>query len=113
MDTNNLRYFAAVAQYGSITRAAKAMYISQPQLSHIIKQLEKEMGLTLFRRTSQGTRLTLDGQRILAHSKVILRPEAGLRLPERKHDPFFPHRRMFQRNLPALPGCGKLFQPSL
>lgn len=73
MDTNNLRYFAAVAQYGSITQAAKAMYISQPQLSHIIKQLEKEMGLTLFRRTSQGTRLTLDGQRILAHSKVILR----------------------------------------
>ena len=73
MDTNNLRYFAAVAQYGSITRAAKAMYISQPQLSHIIKQLEKEMGLTLFRRTSQGTRLTLDGQRILTHSKVILR----------------------------------------
>lgn len=33
MDTNNLRYFAAVAQYGSITRAAKAMYISQPQLA--------------------------------------------------------------------------------
>lgn len=42
MDTNNLRYFAAVAQYGSITRAARAMYISQPQLSHIIKQLEKK-----------------------------------------------------------------------
>lgn len=79
MDTNNLRYFAAVAQYGSITRAAKAMYISQPQLSHIIKQLEKEMGLTLFRRTSQGTRLTLDGQRILAHSKVILREMDQLR----------------------------------
>lgn len=49
MDTNNLRYFAAVAKYGSITQAAKAAYISQPQLSHIIRQLEKEMGLTLFR----------------------------------------------------------------
>ena len=79
MDTNNLRYFAAVAQYGSITRAARAMYISQPPLSHIIKQLDKEMGLTLFRRTSQGTRLTLDGQRILAHSKVILREMDQLR----------------------------------
>lgn len=54
MDTNNLRYFAAVAKYGSITQAAKAAYISQPQLSHIIRQLEKEMGLTLFRRTSPG-----------------------------------------------------------
>lgn len=37
------------------------------------------MGLTLFRRTSQGTRLTLDGQRILAHSKVILREMDQLR----------------------------------
>lgn len=73
MDTHNLRYFAAVAKYGSITRAAKAMYISQPQLSHIIKQMENEMGMTLFRRTSQGTRLTVDGQRILSHCKIILR----------------------------------------
>lgn len=73
MDTNNLRYFAAVAKYGSITQAAKAAYISQPQLSHIIRQLEKEMGLTLFRRTSHGTKLTVDGQRILLHCQVILK----------------------------------------
>ncbi len=72
MDTNNLRYFAAVAQYGSISRAARAMFISQPQLSHIIKQLEQEMGLTLFRRTSQGAALTTDGQKILGHCRVIL-----------------------------------------
>ena len=43
MDTNNLRYFAAVAKYGSITQAAKAAYITQHQLSHIIRQLEKEI----------------------------------------------------------------------
>jgi molybdate transport repressor ModE-like protein len=73
MDTNNLRYFAAVAKYGSITQAAKAAYISQPQLSHIIHQMEKEMGITLFRRTSHGTKLTTDGQRILLHCQVILR----------------------------------------
>ena len=42
MDTNNLRYFAAVAKYGSITQAAKAAYISQPQLSHIIRQLDRK-----------------------------------------------------------------------
>lgn len=72
MDTNNLRYFAAVAQYGSISRAARAMFISQPQLSHIIKQMETEMGLTLFRRTSQGAKLTADGQKILGHCQVIL-----------------------------------------
>ena len=73
MNTNNLKYFAAVAEYGSITQAAKAMYISQPQLSHIIQKLEEETGLTLFRRTSQGTMLTRDGERILAHCQIILR----------------------------------------
>ena len=121
MDTNNLRYFAAVAQYGSITRAAKAMYISQPQLSHIIKQLEREMGMTLFRRTSQGTCLTMDGQRILSHCRIILQEldqlqnltssrKQDLRLPKCEHDPVFPHRPVLQRNLPPVPGRGSFFQ---
>lgn len=54
MDTNNLRYFAAVAKYGSITQAAKAAYISQPQLSHIIRQLEKKWGLPSFAEPATG-----------------------------------------------------------
>lgn len=114
MDTNNLRYFAAVAKYGSITQAAKAAYISQPQLSHIIRQLEKEMGLTLFRRTSHGTKLTVDGQRILLHCQVILKEMDRLqnmvnahrieKLPQCKHDPIFPYSRVLQRDLPTLSG---------
>ena len=80
MDTNDLRYFAAVAKYGSISQAAKATFISQPQLSHIIRKLENEMGVTLFRRTSHGTKLTSDGQRILMHSQVILKEMDRLQL---------------------------------
>jgi molybdate transport repressor ModE-like protein len=80
MDTNELRYFAAVAKYGSISQAAKAIFISQPQLSHIIRKLENEMGVTLFRRTSHGTRLTADGQRILVHCQVILKEMDRLQL---------------------------------
>ena len=44
MDPKNLKYFVAVAQYGSINAAAKAMFISQPQLSHIIKGIEEDVG---------------------------------------------------------------------
>ena len=57
MDSKNLKYFIAVAQYGSISQAAKAMYISQPQLSHIIKSIEEEIGFPLFQRTNQGSRV--------------------------------------------------------
>lgn len=72
MDTKNLKYFVGVAQYGSINQAAKAMYISQPQLSHIIKSIEEEVGFDLFQRTNQGSRLTKNGESFLAHCKVIL-----------------------------------------
>ena len=47
MDESNIKYFVAVAKYGSINQAAKAMYISQPQLSHIIKNIEEEAGMPL------------------------------------------------------------------
>jgi len=72
MDTKNLKYFVGVAQYGSINQAAKAMYISQPQLSHIIKTIEEEVGFALFQRTNQGSRLTQNGEHFLNHCKVIL-----------------------------------------
>ncbi|MDD6195845.1 LysR family transcriptional regulator [[Clostridium] aminophilum] len=73
MDANNIRYFVAVAKYGSINQAAKAMFISQPQLSHIIRSLEEEAGMTLLRRTTQGTRLTHEGEIYLHHCEIILK----------------------------------------
>lgn len=72
MDTKYLKYFVSVAQHGSINQAAKAMYISQPQLSHIIKSIEEEVGFALFQRTNQGSRLTQNGEHFLAHCEVIL-----------------------------------------
>lgn len=79
MDANNLKYFVAVAKYGSINHAAKNMFISQPQLSHIIKSLEEETGLILFQRTNQGTRLTPDGEAFLHHCEIILNEMDNLR----------------------------------
>lgn len=72
MDTENLRYFEAVARLGSINRAAKNMHISQPQLSHIIRNIEEEVGFALFMRTNQGSRLTREGERFLSHCTQIL-----------------------------------------
>ena len=72
MDTKNLKYFVGVAKYGSINAAAKAMFISQPQLSHIIKSIEEEVGFALFQRTNQGSRLTRNGESLLQHCQTIL-----------------------------------------
>ena len=79
MDANNIKYFVAVAKYGSINHAAKAMYISQPQLSHIIKSMEEETGLVLFQGTSQGTKLTQDGKDFMHHCEVILKEMENLK----------------------------------
>ncbi len=78
MDANNIKYIVAIAKYGSINHAAKAMFISQPQLSHILKITEEECGLTLFQRTSRGTKLTPEGEDYLHHCNIILAEMAKL-----------------------------------
>lgn len=71
MESKSLKYFIAVAQYGSISQAAKAMYISQPQLSHIIKSIEEEVGFPLFQRTNQGSSLTRSGEEFLSYCMTL------------------------------------------
>lgn len=79
MEIKYLKYFQAVAFYGSINQASKAMYISQPHLSHIIKEMEEEAGFELFQRTKQGCVLTKNGKQYLTHCEVILREMENLK----------------------------------
>jgi DNA-binding transcriptional LysR family regulator len=62
--TNNYelyKVFYWAAKTGSLTQAAKMLYLTQPSVSHAIKQLEESFGLTLFYRTSKGVSLTQEG----------------------------------------------------
>lgn len=61
MDLKQLYYFSVVAQEKQITAAAKRLYLSQPVLSYQLKQLEKSLGVKLFRRTARGISLTPAG----------------------------------------------------
>ncbi|WP_283608104.1 LysR family transcriptional regulator [Faecalispora anaeroviscerum] len=79
MEIKYLKYFQAVADYGSINQAAKVMYVSQPHLSHIIKEVEEEAGFELFQRTKQGCVLTKNGEKYLKHCEVILREIENLK----------------------------------
>lgn len=79
MNLKHLEYFVAVAEHGSINKAAQSLYISQPHLSHIIKDIEDSVGSDLFRRTKQGVTLTEDGKSFLEHANTIMQEMDNLR----------------------------------
>lgn len=56
------KVFYWAAKTGSLTKAAKALYLTQPSVSHAIKQLEESFGMTLFYRTAKGVTLTQEGE---------------------------------------------------
>src|SRR6266702_1089166 len=70
VDTRLLRYFAAVAAEGNLTRAAERLFVSQPALSKQIKQLESQLGVRLFTRSRAGMALTAAGQALADGSRA-------------------------------------------
>lgn len=64
---NNYKVFYTVARTGNISRAADALFISQPAISKSISKLEEGLGVKLFVRTAKGVRLTDEGQLMLSH----------------------------------------------
>ncbi|MFE9706884.1 LysR family transcriptional regulator [Streptomyces sp. NPDC005930] len=80
VDTRLLRYFAAVAEEGSLTRAAQRLYVSQPALTKQIRQLESALGVPLFTRSRSGMTLTEPGTALAARVPGLLAGwEAALR----------------------------------
>lgn len=71
MDLVRLRYFVAVSEAGSFSRAAAALHLSQPSLSRQVQLLEDEVGQRLLERTGRGAVLTESGVALLAHAKGI------------------------------------------
>jgi LysR family cyn operon transcriptional activator len=73
----SIRYFLAVAEHRSFTRAAAALHVSQPALSQQIRQLEELLDAQLFDRTGRATRLTDAGQAFELYAKRALRELNG------------------------------------
>tara|TARA_R110002167_G_scaffold155570_2_gene350068 strand:+ start:370 stop:1242 length:873 start_codon:yes stop_codon:yes gene_type:complete len=71
IDQYQLRYFLAVAETGSFSRAAKRVSVTQPSLSAGIAKLERELGARLFDRDRQGVALTPAGSRFLVRARRI------------------------------------------
>lgn len=67
-----IRYLLAIAEHGTFTRAAEALFVSQPTLSQQIKQLEESLAVQLLDRTSRSVRLTDAGEVFLRHARRAL-----------------------------------------
>lgn len=65
METRNLKYFLAVVDAGSVTRAADVLDIAQPALSQALSRMERDLGVKLFERTRRGAQLTPAGEAIV------------------------------------------------
>jgi len=73
MELHQLRYFCAIADTGSFTRAAQHTHVSQPSLSQQIRKLEDELGAQLFDRLGRAVQLTELGRLFLPRARAILR----------------------------------------
>lgn len=73
MNIQQLRYVVETAERGSMTAAARTLYVAQPALSRAVRLLEREVGRTLFRRAGRGVALTSDGEAFVARARRVLR----------------------------------------
>ena len=72
MKLQQLRYFQEVAMRNSVTKAANALYVSQPTISNAIRDLEEEYGLKLFTRSAGKLTLTKEGGYLLLSAQELL-----------------------------------------
>ncbi|MBR7801527.1 LysR substrate-binding domain-containing protein [Undibacterium fentianense] len=76
MELRQLRYFVAIVDHGSLSRAARVLHIVQPALTQQVQQLEEELGTTLLHRSAQGMQATDAGRIFYEHALAILKQVA-------------------------------------
>ncbi len=72
MTLQQLRYIIKIVECGSITEAARQLFLSQPSLSNAVRELETELGIEIFYRNAKGISLTVDGTEFLSYARQVV-----------------------------------------
>lgn len=80
IELRHLRYFLAVAESAHFTRAAEKLHVTQPTLSHQIRELEDQLNLQLFDRAGRKVKLTAAGETLLPHAQKVVRELESARI---------------------------------
>ena len=72
MNILRLKYVVCIAENGSINKAAEELHVAQPNLSRVVREMEAELGIQFFRRSSRGMMLTPDGELFVSQAHKIL-----------------------------------------
>lgn len=78
MTLQQLKYIVTAAETGAFSEAAKRLFLSQPSLTKSIRELEKEMGITIFERTNKGVSVSKEGEVFLGYARQVLEQAALL-----------------------------------
>jgi len=71
MTLQQINYAIVISETGSMNKAAELLYITQPSLTNAIKELEKEIGITIFNRSGKGVSLTADGTEFITYARQL------------------------------------------
>lgn len=80
MNILHMKYAVEVARLGSLNKASEALLIAQPNISRSIKELEADLGITVFNRSAKGMELTPEGEEFIGYAKGILKQIEGVEL---------------------------------
>ena len=79
MTLQQLNYVIVISETGSMNKAAELLYIAQPSLTSAVKELEKEIGITIFNRSGRGVTLTADGEEFLTYARQVYQQYESLK----------------------------------
>ena len=97
MNILHMKYAVEVARIGSLNKAAGILFIAPPNLSRSIKELENELGITIFERSSRGMGLTAEGEEFVRYAERALRQIDDI---ERKYKSNAPLKQRFSVSVP-------------
>lgn len=73
MNILHMKYAVEVARLGSLNKASETLFIAQPNISRSIKELEADLGITIFNRSAKGMELTAEGEEFISYAESILK----------------------------------------